>query len=177
MGTKKTFALTAILGLVLLLFSTVACKSDDFKGWTQGKFLYLYVPNNAQVVDQVAYLDQNGDHFVVKPAQPGNMLAVLNVTVVNPKSARVILTMSDDSASISDPRGNKYDMMDPFKNSTKMSAADPNEGKFSPFLWGSVELVKDYQVQGWLVYEVPGNFKPAVLLWEESESIRAQLTP
>lgn len=177
MATKKTVVFIGLLGLLFVLVTVLACGSDKFKGWTQGRYLYLYIPSNAQLVDQVAYVDQNGDHFLLKPAQGGDKLAVLKVTVVNPKSARVLLTFAEDSASVSDPRGNTYQMMDPFKNVTKLSAPDPQEGKYSPFLWGSIELVKDYQVEGWMVFEVPGNFTSVVLLWEETESIRAQLTP
>ena len=109
------------------------------------------------------------------PQEAGNTLAAVSITVVNPKSARVLLSMDKDSVSVSDPKGNRYNMIDPFTNAKPVASPIPEEGKHSPFLWGSLELQKDFQVEGWVVFEVPSNFKAAVLLWEEAESIRAQI--
>ena len=158
---------------VLLLTSLIACRgSNSLEGWTQGRFLFLYIPGSEKT-DQIGYIDQKGDHFVVTPSEAGTTFAAINLTVVNPRSSRVLLSIDEASASISDPRGNRYPLADPFQNSQQVTSSLPNEGVYSPFLWGNIELQKDFQVQGWLIFEVPSNFESAVLLWEETESIRA----
>jgi hypothetical protein len=159
----------------LLLFLIAGCGGDNTAtGWTTGRFLLLYIPG-AENVDQIGFIDQNGEHFILMPQEAGNTLAAVSITVVNPKSARVLLSMDKDSVSLSDPKGNRYPMIDPFANAKPVASPIPEEGKHSPFLWGALELQKDYQVQGWVVFEVPSDFKAAVLLWEETESIRAQI--
>jgi len=171
---KRSF-LTLIIGLLIGVGVSVACGgSDDSMGWTSGRFLWLYIPG-AEKTDQVKYVYKE-ESRVLKPKEAGNILAAVNITVLNNKSNRVLLSMAENSVFISDMSGDRYPIIDPFEGAeltTEISASDENV--YSPFLWGNVELLKEFQIQGWLIFEVPFNFVPGVIIWEETESIRASI--
>ncbi len=174
MTIKKLSGWILGLGLVALVAVAAGCGgSSDSGGWTTGRVLLLYIPG-VEKVNEVAYLSENGDHFVIRPSQSNKKLAVVSTTVSNQKSARVLLTLDENTAYIGDGKGDRFPMLDPFKNATGVASPGHNEGKYVPFLWGNVELLKGFQVQGWFVFEVPEDFEPSMLLWEETESIRAR---
>jgi len=171
---KRSF-LMLIIGLLVGVTISVACgSSDDSTGWTSGRFLWLYIPG-AEKTDQVKY-NYEEENRVIKPKEAGNTLVAVNITVLNNKSSRVLLSMSEESVLISDMSGDRYPIIDPFERAeptTEISSSDENV--YSPFLWGDVELLKEFQIQGWLIFEVPFNFVPGVIVWEETESIRASI--
>ena len=42
---------------------------------------------------------------------------------------------------------------------------------FKPFLWGNINLDKNFQVQGWMVFDVPKGLILGTIWWEEVDSI------
>ena len=172
---KRSFLILTI-GLLVGASISVACGgTDDSAGWTSGRFLWLHIPG-AEKTDQVKY-DYQGENRILKPKEAGNTLAAVNITVLNNKSSRVMLSMTEDSVLISDMSGNRYPVIDPFEGAEKATEifSPDEENIYSPFLWGDVELLKEFQIQGWLIFEVPFNFVPGVIVWEETESIRASI--
>ena len=43
--------------------------------------------------------------------------------------------------------------------------------KYTPFLNGHIELNKGYEVQGWMVFDIPRSIKPLTIWWRESDDI------
>ena len=99
---KRSF-ITLIIGLLLVVSVSAACGGeDDSMGWTSGRFLWLYIPG-AEKTDEVKY-DYKGENRILKPKEAGNTLAAVDITVLNNKSSRVMLSMTEDSVFISDMR-------------------------------------------------------------------------
>ena len=42
---------------------------------------------------------------------------------------------------------------------------------YSPFIWGEIELGRNTQVEGWLVFDVPKGLILGSLWWEEIDSM------
>ena len=77
------------------------------------------------------------------------------------------------STQLGDRRGERIDALDPFEVARVSTIADPDEGKFSPFLWGEVELPRSFQVSGWVVYDVPKGLTLGSIWWNEVDTLVA----
>ena len=170
---NKRFGFIIGLSLLFLLVVAAGCGGSSSPGvWSRGRILLIHVPG-VEKVDQVAY-SVNGEHFVISPSQLTNKLALINATVLNQVSNRVLLILDEKTASIGDTQGNRFPVLDPFKDRTQVASPGPDEGKYLPFLWGDITLEKDFQITAWLVFDVPADAELNVLFWEETESIRAR---
>ncbi|MCZ6535065.1 MAG: hypothetical protein O6914_03690, partial [Chloroflexi bacterium] len=47
----------------------------------------------------------------------------------------------------------------------------PDKDRFTPFIRGSQELEKDFELDGWLVFDVPKDSKAESLKWEAGGDI------
>ena len=123
------------------------------------------------IVEKVAYRDGTGQHRVIRPRASNRQLVLLNITIVNRTSLVTPLFIDEEAAQIGDRRGERIDAIDPEKASRIVDVADPEEDMYAPFLWGPVDLDREFQVQGWMVFDVPKGLILGSLWWEEVDTI------
>ena len=165
--------LSALTLLVLLLASLAAtsCGSDDpEKVRARGRSLEVHT-THPLIVEKVAFRDSTGQHRVIRPRASNRQLVLLDITLVNRTSLITPLFIDEEAAQIGDRRGERIDAVDPFEASRVVDAADPEEDLYSPFLWGPIELDREFQVQGWMVFDVPKGLILGSLWWEEVDTI------
>ena len=52
----------------------------------------------------------------------------------------------------------------------------PADGaRFLPLLWGVVEVPQNFQIEGWVVFEIPKDFTIYQFNWEQADTIRVGL--
>ena len=157
-----------LLAASLALF---ACGSDDpEKVRSRGRSLEVHT-SHPLIVEKVAFRDNAGQHRVIRPRASNRQLVLLDITIVNRTSLITPLLIDEESAQIGDRRGERIDAVDPFEASRVVDAADPEEDLYSPFLWGQIELDREFQVQGWMVFDVPKGLILGSLWWEEVDTI------
>ena len=111
---------------------------------------------------------------MIQPNATNRQLAVVDVTVVNRTSTIVPMLVDTSAAQLGDRRGGmdrRIEALNPYQASTVVDTPGPNEDKFKGFLWGAVELGKDLQVSGWMVFDVPKGLRLATFWWKEGEDI------
>ena len=162
------------LALLLLLASSLAlisCGSDEpEKVSSRGRSLEVHT-THPLIVDKVAFRDVSGQHRVIRPKASNRQLVLLDVTLVNRTSLITPLLIDEEAAQIGDRRGERIDAIDPFEASRVVDRADSDEDLYTPFLWGQIELDKEFQVQGWVVFDVPKGLILGSLWWEEVDTI------
>ncbi len=162
------------LSLLLLLMSSLAlisCGSDEpEKVSSRGRSLEVHT-TYPLIVEKVAFKDVSGQHRVIRPRASNRQLVLLDVTLVNRTSLITPLLIDEEAAQIGDRRGERIDAIDPFEASRLTERADPEEDLYTPFLWGQIELDKEFQVQGWMVFDVPKGLILGSLWWEEVDTI------
>lgn len=171
-----------ILGLsALLLVAVIAAVmvvvinrgSDEVGKWYNGKNLHINL-NKAYRVDKVVYTDVAGKNTLLRSQKPDYELAAVFLTVANFRAARNLILIDEDAAFIVDEEGNNYRLINPLKGE-EGSVSDPEINKYSPPLWGGADLPKDYQISGWVYFEVPKGRRLSHILWEEADNFRAYL--
>ena len=162
------------LTLLLLLVSSLAlvsCGADEpEKVSSRGRSLEVHT-THPLIVEKVAFKDVSGQHRVIRPKASNRQLVLLDVTLVNRTSLITPLLIDEEAAQIGDRRGERIDAIDPFEASRLVDSADPDEDLYTPFLWGQIELDKEFQVQGWMVFDVPKGLILGSLWWEEVDTI------
>lgn len=167
--TRFRFATYLVATLALLL---VACESEPEKLVVRGRSLELHA-SQPDLVDKISFLDREGKHRVLRPRASNRQLAMIDVTIVNRTSLVTPLLVDPDAADLGDRRGERVSPLNPFERAEFVDATSPDEDKYKPFLWGEVELDKNFQVQGWMVFDVPKGLILGTLWWEEVDSIVA----
>ncbi len=185
--------LVGALAVALIIAGLVAwfvfkLVTDDGPQYTvvEGRSLQLYFPR-PELLEEVAFVDGDGQFRIIRPSQPNRRLAAVNVTIVNRTSTIVPMFIDTRAAQLGDRRGERIWVMDPFQAA---QSAQPGQSdqcsvsrdtglmqcKYTPFLWGKVDLVKDYQISGWMLFEIPRDLKLDALWWNEADDIVASFT-
>lgn len=170
----KKSRLLAIMPLLAILGILAACGGGGggLPGSISvtGRSLEIHAPK-PQVVEKVAFLDSEGRHRLLRPIASNRQLAVVNVTIVNRTSTIIPLLIDPSAVKLGDRRTRRIEAMDIFEVAKVIDEADPEEGNFVPFLWGKVELERNTQVGGWMVFDVPKGLKLQSLWWNEVDDI------
>jgi len=169
---QRTALLLVLAGALLLLVSACARGPATAYGW--GRYLTVRVAG-LQPVEEVAYVDTDGTPYAVRPQAEGQVLMAVLTTLINEKSYIVTLNIDARSAYLEDRRGNSYPLVDPFARRERLETPPSDPQRFLPFLWGSMTLYEGYQVQGWLLFEVPRGFRPGRLVWEHVDYVSVPL--
>ncbi|HBJ30222.1 MAG TPA: hypothetical protein DDY93_02510, partial [Dehalococcoidia bacterium] len=151
---KASKASVLTLVLVLMAMMVVACNSAPDVHLARGRSIEIQV-SRPVVKTKMSFLDDEGKHRVVRPRASNRQLAMVEIAVVNRTSTVMPLLIDEEAAELGDRRGERIEALDPFVNSRVVEAAGPKEDEFAPLLWGEVQLDRDFQVKGWMIFDVP----------------------
>lgn len=161
----------AILALLLIAIPAFAgCGGDPERLSGRGRSLEVHT-TQPLIVDKLAFTDNAGQHLVIRPRASNRQLVLLNIAVINRTSLVTPLLIDTEAAQLGDRRGERIDALNPFEAAKVVEAADPEENMYAPFLWGDVQLDRDFQVDGWMVFDVPKGLILGSLWWDEVDSI------
>lgn len=169
---KASKASVLTLVLVLIAMMVVACNSAPDVHLARGRSIEIQV-SRPVVKAKMSFLDDEGKHRVVRPRASNRQLAMVEIAVVNRTSTVMPLLIDEEAAELGDRRGERIEALDPFVNSRVVEAADSKEDEFAPLLWGEVQLDRDFQVKGWMIFDVPKGLTLGSVFWNEIEEIIA----
>ncbi len=147
-----------------------ACGGPPEFRYAKGRSIEIHA-GNPVTTDKVAFSDGEGKHRVIRPRASNRQLAVVEVTVVNRTSTVMPLLIDPDAAQLGDRRGERIFALDPFESSSFADSADVDEDKFAPLLWGEVSLERQFQLQGWMIFDVPKGLTLGSLWWSEIDDV------
>jgi hypothetical protein len=143
-------------------------------GITRGRSLEIQVESPV-LVEKVVWTDSDNQHRVLQAKATNRRLALVKITLVNRKSTIVPLLIDVQDVRIGDRRGERIFALNPFKERKVQETPDPEENLYLPFLTDveglKVELKRDFQVSGWMVFEVPLGLKLGTLWWNEVDDL------
>ena len=169
---KASKASVLTLALVLMAMMVVACNSAPDVHLARGRSIEIQV-SRPVVKTKMSFLDDEGKYRVVRPRASNRQLAMVEIAVVNRTSTVMPLLIDEEAAELGDRRGERIEALDPFVNSRVVEVADPKEDEFAPLLWGEVQLDRDFQVKGWMIFDVPKGLTLGSVFWNEIEEIIA----
>ena len=155
-----------VFSLFLIVGIAVACGGGFEGASSRGRSLEIHVPP-IEIVEKIAFVDKEGRHRVIKAQASNRQLVLAEITLVNRTSTFTPLFIDSSAAELGDRRGERIEALDPFETADIVETADPEEGKYLPLLWGTISLERDFQVTGWMVFDVPKGMKLGSLWWNQ----------
>ena len=184
---RRVASLAATFALLALAAVVLGCSSDPDTVGRRGRSIEIHA-SRPVVVEKVAF-DNGQELKVIRPRASNRQLAAVLVTVVNRTSTVMPLLVDPEAARLGDRRGERISALDPFESSSVADHIDteesgllyldltgsPVEGddKTIPLLWGQVELDRHFQVQGWVLFDVPKGLTLGTLWWDEVDEVVA----
>ena len=150
--------------------AVVGCGSDPKGAASVGRSLEIHAERPV-VAQKISYsLEQ--EHRIVQARASNRQLALVYVTVVNRTSTVIPLKIENAAAQLGDRRGQRINVLNPFESSKVTETPElEEENKYTPFLWDEVELARQTQVSGWMVFEVPKGLRMGSFWWDEVDFI------
>ena len=164
----RNLALLTALAAIL----TATCGEEQLTSVTlAGRGLTMNV-GDLQVVDGLIYQATDGDYFNVGPAQPGHHFVVARVTIWNNRSGLLSLNIDEETGTLEGTDREKALPVNPYERRVKLAAPPAALSPHLPFLWGPSALPQDFNITGWMVFEVPDEAEIVQLRWEQVDSLR-----
>ena len=148
----------------------IACggEADTFSARGRNLEIHAVTPTLA---DRVTLTDTGGRFRVLRPTASNKRLAVVNVTVVNRTTTVIPLLVDAEAARLGDRRSDRVNAVDPFQGGVLIDAPSPEETVYSPMLWGQIQLEKNTQVTGWMLFEVAKGATLGTIWWDDVDPI------
>ena len=159
-----------IVGFIVYWFGFRDSGDSDLI-FSRGRSLELFL-TTPEIVESVVFKDLSGQLRVIRPRATNRQLAVVDTIVVNRTSLVTPLLVDSDAARLGNRRGERINALDPFAASKLAETVTPEEvDKYAPFLWGEIELDRNFQVQGWMVFDVPKGLVLGTFWWDEVDLV------
>ena len=164
--TSRIYLMLTCLIIMLLSGGNLSCVSDVDPGqWVSGRSMRMNV-KKVERAPVISYQDQDS-LYVVSPSDSQLELVLVNVTLVNHRSANVSMFVDGTSAELSGAGGKSYIPIDPFTQRVPYNNLSDPPLNVSPFIWGVSEFPKDFKINGWLVFEIPKGAPLRGFRWEQ----------
>ena len=152
---------------------TIACNSEPENRSVAGRNIEVHT-GFPVIVESAFYMGTDGKTWVITPSASNRQLVVMKPTIVNRTSTVIPLLVDTEAAKIGDRRSRRFPAIDPLLKARSVSMVleeSPTVKDISPILWGDVELARQTQVEGYIVFDVPKGVILGTLFWDEIEYI------
>ena len=167
-------AFSVVLAVVIISMMTVFKSEDGDPLYVAGRSLWIRAerPISQQfIVHSGADLSGTIHTWAMKPDdEENNVLAYIEVTLINQSSGTVNLVIDESAATLEDGNGSNYDPVNTIVRSyTAEESPTFNVPEFIP-MWGTLKVNEGEQVTGMLVFEVPRGSTFRNMRWKASDS-------
>jgi len=135
----------------------------------QGAILQLTLEQMFSV-PEIAYTEEDQTDSLIKPSSEGNELVVIRARIGNHAATTAQLNIDAQPAELRMDTG-RYFALNTAEVKVPADGFYPDKDRFTPFIRGSQELEKDFELDGWLVFDVPKGSKAESLKWEAGGDI------
>ena len=176
MASRPSAAKLGALWVVslMLLGAVAACGGSPDRAVSVGRSLELHV-STPNIVNEVNFFDDAGKPRQIRARASNRQLVVVEVTIVNRTSIVTPLRIDSESAQLGDRRGRRVDVLDPFESGRPIVELSEEDQTYSRFLWGDTQLEREFQITGWMVFDVPKGLTLGTLWWREVDQISVDL--
>ena len=159
---------------LVLLGAVGACGGNPDVAVSVGRSLELHV-STPDIVNEVNFIDESGIPRQIRARASNRQLVVVEVTIVNRTSIVTPLRIDSESAQLGDRRGQRIDALDPFESGRPIAELSEEDRTYTSFLWGDTQLEREFQIRGWMVFDVPKGLTLGTFWWREVDQISVNL--
>lgn len=179
LGMVKKRCVAAFMGLMVL--AILGCSSDPDVVGVRGRSIEIHAKRPV-VAEKLTYETPGNQYYVFRPKASNRQMAAVCVTVVNRTSTVMPLEINPEAARLGNRRGERIPAIDPFERSSTVDSAggdplllDPGDdedlSRCTQLLWGQVQLDRQFQVSGWMLFDVPKGLTLGTFWWDEVDEV------
>ncbi len=176
LASRPSAAKLGALWVVSLMLrgAVAACGGNPDRAVSVGRSLELHV-STPNIVDEVNFFDEAGKLRQIRASASNRQLAIVEVTLVNRTSIVTPLRITSESAQLGDRQGQRIAALDPFEFGRPIARLSEGDKTYTGFLWGETQLDREFQITGWMVFDVPKGLTLGTLWWREVDPIVVDL--
>ena len=194
-STRLLLALLVVPALLGFLF-TACPSSNPGAGQVVGGDTLVLRLDEYERTQELRYLGCDDKHYVVTPAQAGNELLMVKITIWNDKARSVLLTLDSEASELRGREGQqRFAPVD--IDAMKMESESPTDDEIErerryarpgarggyyhcnqltttpevQFLQASVDLSEGNSLSGWIAYEIPVGTQLREIRWAAGDTI------
>ena len=167
--------------MALMVLAILGCSSDPDVVGVRGRSIEIHAKRPV-VAEKLSYQDPGNQYYVFRPAASNRQMAAVCVTVVNRTSTVMPLEVNPEAARLGNRRGERIPASDPFERSTIVDATDEASilrdtgdaedlSRCTQLLWGQIQLDRNFQVSGWMLFDVPKGLTLGTFWWDEVDEV------
>jgi len=166
---KARILLFAILVIPLLLASCLSDTSPALGRTYQGPILQLTL-EDILTLSTIAYTEEDDAVYIIRPASDGNELVAISARIGNHAATKVQLDINAQPSELRMDSG-RYHALNTSQLKVPATGFHPDKDLYVPFIRGSQELEKDFELHGWIIFDVPKDSKLESFKWEAGGDI------
>ena len=168
---------------LLVLFIIGACSDSGLLPVgkaAKGNTLIIRIEDIARV-QEIRFLGNDQNHYLVVPAHSANELVVLRLSVHNAEATRVVMTVDEEAVELRGVNANEaYRPLDLYLPEEELVAKEyarvvqeshPSENRYTPIIAGPINLPQGNSVDGWIVFEVPKGARLREMRWDAGDTV------
>ena len=178
-GTVKKRYIAIVMGIMAL--ALVGCSSDPDVVGVRGRSIEIHAKRPV-VAEKITYEAPGDQFYVFRPRASNRQMAAVCVTVVNRTSTVMPLEVNPEAARLGNRRGERIQAFDPLDEPNIVDSADeasiltdPGDeedlSRCTQLLWGQIQLDRNFQVSGWMLFDVPKGLTLGTLWWDEVDEV------
>lgn len=110
--------------------------------------------------------------FELTPSASNKQLVLLDLMIVNRSSTVIPMLFDEDAVRIGDRRGKRIEASNPYQIAKELNLQTDIVGtEVNQLVWGDIELPRQTQIGGTMIFEVPKGLLLGTLFWDEIEFI------
>ena len=167
--------------LALMALAILGCSSEPDVIGVRGRSIEIHAKRPV-VAEKLSYEAPGSEYYVFRPKASNRQMAAVCVTVVNRTSTVMPLEINPEAARLGNRRGERIPASDPFERSAIVDATDeasilrdPGDdedlSRCTQLLWGQVQLDRQFQVSGWMLFDVPKGLTLGTFWWDEVDEV------
>ena len=167
--------------MALMVLAILGCSSDPDVVGVRGRSIEIHTKRPV-VAEKLSYQAPENEYYVFRPAASNRQMAAVCVTVVNRTSTVMPLEINPEAARLGNRRGERIPASDPFERSTIVDSTDEASilrdtgdeedlSRCTQLLWGQVQLDRQFQVSGWMLFDVPKGLTLGTFWWDEVDEV------
>ncbi len=167
--------------LAIMAMAVIGCSSDPDVIGVRGRSIEIHAKRPV-VAEKLTYESPENQYYVFRPRASNREVAAVCVTVVNRTSTVMPLEVNPEAARLGNRRGDRISALDPFERSVIVEGAsdgliladtgdEEDLSRCTQLLWGQIQLDRNFQVSGWMLFDVPKGLTLGTLWWDEVDEV------
>ena len=155
---------------------TLGCFTENHQTRVSKGAQLTIVTGTPKIAQEIVFKHENEIRKITPNAN--KELVAVYLGIVNSDVGKASLYIDSEAAVLRDTDYKTHSILDPFSESEVITSqgdyTDSQLMEYVPLLWGNQTLMKDYQITGFLIFEVPIGREWQSLNWYQGDTVVAK---